>query len=61
MDGRFQPRTIPSRPAARRPPIDREGNLLRLRFGVRPAPVRIPATAWYHAEAVRQESEHDAG
>lgn len=61
MDGRFQPRTTPSRPARQRAPVEREGNLLRLRFGVRRDSVRIPTTAWYHAEAVRQETEHDAG
>ena len=61
MDGRFRPRTVTSRPATQRGPVERKGNVLRLRFGVRPDPVRVPTTAWYHAEAIRQETEHDAG
>ena len=57
MDGRFRPRTITPRPASRRPPIERSGNLVKLRFDLRPDPARISTTAWYHAEAIKDEAE----
>ena len=55
MDGRYRPRTTTSRPPAQRPPIEHDGNLVRLRFDRRPDPACIPTTAWYHAEAIRDE------
>ncbi len=57
MDGRFRPRTTTSRPAAQRPVLERSGNLVRLRFDLRPDPARIPTTGWYHAEAIREEAD----
>lgn len=57
MDGRFRPRTTTSRPIAQRPPVERSGNLIKISFGLRPDPIRIPTTGWYHAEAIRDEAD----
>ena len=58
MDGRFRPRTTTSRPSASRPPIERDGNLLRVRFDRRPDPARISTTGWYHAEAIKDDADN---
>ncbi len=55
MDGRYRPRATTTRPPTQRPPVEHDGNLVRLRFDRRPDPARIPTTAWYHAEAIRDE------
>lgn len=59
MDGRYRPRTTTSRPPAVRPPIERDGNLVRLRFDLRPASDRTSTTAWYHAAAIREDADRE--
>lgn len=59
MDGRYQPRTTTSRSPLKRPPIERDGNIVRVRFDLRPMADRAPATAWYHAAAIREDANHE--
>lgn len=59
MDGRYQiPATTP-RPPMKRPPLERDGNVVRVRFDLRPMTDRAPATAWYHAAAIREDADHE--